>query len=277
MMIKRIFYLAILYSFFQSLLKNSGYPMERIKLHIKASIKFWKEDFLFNLSPPYRVESGVFQGLIYPRLVSYGSSLIPKLLGIYESELENELNNITTNNYSYVFNIGCGEGYYICGFSKFMKSEFVAVDSEIDAVNLSKNLALHNKCNKNIDFIYSSTFSFKGYEEILSKRNLIVCDAEGFELKLFPEHPINYFENSDLIIELHDFIDPRISSVLFLYFEKSHHIITIKSSTPESKLKNFTLRSIKKYPQVIKKILIDEERPGPMSWLVCYSKKYYDT
>ena len=45
------------------------------------------------------------------------SSLVPKLLGSYESELHQVLNQILETDYQNVIDIGCAEGYYAVGLA----------------------------------------------------------------------------------------------------------------------------------------------------------------
>src|SRR5690349_7602657 len=56
----------------------------------------------------WAVQSGPFEGMRYvPKAV--GSTLVPKLLGCYESELHHTLNVILERNYQKIIDIGCAE------------------------------------------------------------------------------------------------------------------------------------------------------------------------
>ena len=66
---------------------------------------------------PLKVLYGPFKGMTYPDSTSIGSVWLPKMLGIYESELHDILEEICSKNYSTIINIGAGEGYYAVGLA----------------------------------------------------------------------------------------------------------------------------------------------------------------
>lgn len=278
MFLKKLFYYFIIFEFSKNILLKFGYSRDKIKKHVAASKKYWRKNFLSTLNPPYKVQNGIFSGLIYPTLDSYGSTLIPKLLGVYESELYSILQGSIKKDYKSVFNVGCGEGYYIVGLSILYKNScHFGIDSELGATLLAEELARKNGKIDSIKFITSSFFNFSGFEKNLEYRNLIICDAEGFEFELFPNLPIRYFINSDLIIELHEFLHENVLKVLINYFQITHYISLIDTINSSEKLKYLSLSQLKSYSSVVKKVLIEEDRPSPMKWLICNSKIMNDS
>ncbi|MCE9519631.1 MAG: hypothetical protein K8R87_08785, partial [Verrucomicrobia bacterium] len=69
------------------------------------------------LGPDYRVLAGPFAGLRYPKFEAVGSSLIGKLVGIYEIELGALMEKILVAPYETVVDLGCAEGYYAVGLA----------------------------------------------------------------------------------------------------------------------------------------------------------------
>ena len=59
-----------------------------------------------------KVIHGPFEGLQYPDARSSGSSLLPKLIGSYEHELHEIINDALGQSYTDLVDIGCAEGYY---------------------------------------------------------------------------------------------------------------------------------------------------------------------
>src|ERR1044072_5114497 len=76
------------------------------------------------------VQEGPFKNMVYvPK--SVGSTLVPKLLGSYESELHSTLEEIIDRNYQKIIDIGCAEGYYAVGLAlKNPKTKIHAFDTD---------------------------------------------------------------------------------------------------------------------------------------------------
>jgi hypothetical protein len=105
------------------------------------------------------------------------------------------------------------------------------------------------------------------------KRSFILCDCEGYEFDLFTEEVIEKLTNCDLIIELHDKINPLISSTLIKRFEKTHY-----QQILETQDRNFEdYPELNDFSTLEKKILISEGRGGllafqKMQWLYLKAK-----
>src|SRR5438445_9468790 len=77
-----------------------------------------------------RVIAGPFQGLTYVS-TARGSSIGPKLLGTYEIELREVVEEIIRRGYKTIINIGAGEGYYGVGLAKRMPdARVICFDAE---------------------------------------------------------------------------------------------------------------------------------------------------
>src|SRR5580698_1953471 len=64
---------------------------------------------------PGYVQAGPFSGMLCSAAVT--GNAIPKMLGIYELELHDIVQQIIRTNYHLVIDIGCGEGYYLVGLA----------------------------------------------------------------------------------------------------------------------------------------------------------------
>src|SRR5262245_41340678 len=73
-------------------------------------------DETLNLS----VQRGPFAGMVYPDHAAVGSTLYPKLLGSYERELHQTVDDIVRLGYDTVVDIGAAEGYYAVGLAMKM-------------------------------------------------------------------------------------------------------------------------------------------------------------
>lgn len=227
------------------------------------------ENFHPNIFDNLTVLNGPFKGMRYPRMLSKGSTLYPKLLGSYERELHPILLEFQQNNYSEILDVGCAEGYFAIGTAMNFKCEkLYAYDLDTSALEACREMALLNGVADKIethpglsaDALGSFSFSDKG---------LIICDCEGFEKELFNEKNISNLTNCDLIIETHDLFDIEISTYLKNIISPTHSIETILSTDDINKAVDCD------YPELVnmsleeKKKILAEERPAIMKWLIC--------
>jgi hypothetical protein len=218
------------------------------------------------------VKHGPFKGLKYPVANSFGSVMLPKLLGSYEKELHPIIEEICQTPYINIIDVGCAEGYYAIGFAmRNPKAKIFAFDIEPIAQDFCSHLAQINGVNQRVKiegFCSSETFkefSFNG-------KDLIFCDCEGYEKKLFTEDLVPYLNNCDLLIELHDFLDIDISSYISNLFKETHEQIFIESIDDIKKAKTYDYKEIKDLDLISKKRILAENRPTIMEWVFLKSK-----
>src|SRR6266576_2433358 len=97
------------------------------------------------LFPTLTVANGPFEGMRYPAAESYGSMILPKLLGSYESELHRALEELFANRYSAILDIGCAEGYYAVGLGlRFARAHIYAFDTSPKARQMCAEMATLN-------------------------------------------------------------------------------------------------------------------------------------
>lgn len=275
---KRIFYFFILSPFFRKVLFLLGYPNSRINNHFFASKRYWQIQFLSKLNLPFQLSSVPFDGLIYNDFITHGSSLIPKLVGTYESELNPIIKEFSLNSYKYIFNVGCAEGYFSCGLAILMKDSHVfSIDCSDQAIKACRKLSQFNGLDNRMTFLLDCHFDFSRYQEELNYKSLIFCDVEGFEKDLFLNSDISIFRKCDFIIELHDFVDPSISNSIMNYFKNTHDLELITSVSSKSKLNQIPQKYKIFFSDFIWTYLIDEDRPCEMQWLIGKSKTCYDS
>jgi hypothetical protein len=206
----------------------------------------------------YFVHYGLFAGLKYLR-ASYYSSLLPKIIGSYEEQIQPWLTNLN-DKYDYILNIGCAEGYYAVGLALlYPKIKIYAYDINPQARYLCQQLANLNRV-KNIVI----KDKFTGDEKLLKKtRVLIVCDIEGEEINVLNPDKYPLLKRVDLIIECHDYMWPCSKILINRY--KNTHRVKIAKDRSHNKSK-YPL--IAKFPDRIASTMLDEKRPvSNMSWI----------
>lgn len=222
--------------------------------------------------PELLVIGGPFKGLRYPSGRSYGSALLPKLLGSYESELHPILNSLLANDYTAVVDIGCAEGYYAVGLGlRMTHADVYAFDINPQARKLCGDMARLNGID---DRLRIAGFCDEGALRSLPFGNkaLIISDCEGYESTLFTKEMAQFLSPHDLIIETHDFIDIEISKRLRDIFVATHQVRSVKSTDDIEKAHTYRYPEIDKYDTRTRRLILGERRPAIMEWLVMTSR-----
>jgi hypothetical protein len=183
-----------------------------------------------DIFPERTVAAGPFRGMQYTSAQACGSTLLPKLLGSYESELHPVLEEMLANEYTAIVDIGCAEGYYAVGLGlKLANAEVYAFDVDFEARKLCGDLAKLNGLDGRVHiggFCDEATLR----SIPLGSKALIISDCEGYEGVFFTSDIVKLLARHDIIIETHDFIDIDISSRLRDVFVKTHLVRSIKST-----------------------------------------------
>lgn len=184
-----------------------------------------------------------------------------KIIGAYEEELYETIQQLQNKKYQTIINIGCGDGYFAAGFAKlFPKSRVEAYDINHNVLLKAEQLAKLNNLH-NISFNTECTHDhFKSNDRNI---NLIFCDIEGCELGLLnPQHCPDLLL-SDLIVETHDCIQPGVRKLLIERFKETHKIITIQSMPRRSK----DYPELKIFNKKDREFALNEFRHGLGTWL----------
>jgi precorrin-6B methylase 2 len=209
---------------------------------------------------PAGVQSGPFKGMRYGDLGLAGET-VSRWLGAYEMELHQVVESLCRGPYVTVINIGCAEGYYTVGFAQRLPQAHVyAFDLDPEAVKQCRHLAAINGISHRVTVAGRCTVD--SLSSLIRGDTLIMCDCEGAELELLDPARIPQLAAADLLVEVHDFINPAISAVLFSRFGGTHSITRIKSRGRDPAdfpvLRRLSLRD--------RTLALDEFRPGPMEW-----------
>ena len=197
-----------------------------------------EQQFLESLSDNTSVRKGVFEGLRYPSLESYGSVLAAKLLGSYEQELEAAVKETLQKPYERILDVGCAEGYYAVGYAlKVPNAQIHAFDINEDTLSKCKEMATLNGVDHKMTYYHRCTPELL-QEFDFSKPSLIVSDCEGYESELFTSDLIPYLTQCDLLIEVHEKVHQEIIATLSNGFQATHNVQVIYG----------TVRDINKFP-----------------------------
>lgn len=169
------------------------------------------------------ISKGPFSGMKYV-CGAVGSMYIPKLLGSYEEELQDLIKEILAKKvYSTIIDVGCAEGYYAIGFAIRYSNAFVyAFDVDEKARNLCSEMASLNNVADRV-FI-AGECNYSNLTKLLNEKTLIIADCEGAEFNLLDPVQVPALLLTDLLIELHDFVNPLITPTILNRFHSTHKI-----------------------------------------------------
>jgi hypothetical protein len=210
-----------------------------------------------------RVLSGPFQGMRLLRFAS-GSGLLPKVVGSYEMEIHPAVEASLRRGYRRIVNVGCGEGYYAAGYARALPGAVVhAFDLDILARRRLRSLARRNGVADRIRS--AARCRPEDLAALAGEGSLVFCDCEGCEKELLDPARAPALAGSDLLVELHDFLDPSISSALETRFRATHDIEII--SMRERDVSNIaTMPQLARLTPEQKRLAVWEGRPAGMQW-----------
>jgi hypothetical protein len=225
------------------------------------------ESAIARISPGLAVLHGPFAGMLYPERKADCSSLFPKILGSYESELHPFLEETCRKEHRVVVDVGCAEGCYAVGLARRLPGARVhAFDLDGEAIRLCGEMA---HLNGVLDRV--TTGASCGPETLRSLcrsgKALIVSDCEGYEKDLFTEEVVPSLAGHDLLIEVHDCLDIEISGTLRRRSSATHSIRAVQSLDDIVKAHTYSHAELGPYDLATRNLLLAEHRASIMEWL----------
>ena len=114
------------------------------------------------------------------------------------------------------------------------------------------------------------TCTAKDLDDLIIDRTLVISDCEGFEVELLDLTRAPALATTDLIVELHDFVDPTISATIIERFAPTHNI-EIVDARPRNPSDYPILATL---TPKFQRFTLNEGRPTephPMQWAVITS------
>lgn len=214
------------------------------------------------------VVGGVFAGLKYSSREARCSAIIPKLLGTYEHEIAPVLSRLLLSKYKCCLDVGSAEGYYAIGIARMLPDCIVyAIDPDADALRLCEANAKLNECSNRIVCIAKISASDLA-SFVFKQPSLVISDCEGFEKHLFTKNSVRNLKNSDVIIEVHEFIDSSIPQHLKDVFAISHSLEVFETVPDMRRAEALPVPQLEGYDLETKAHVLSEYRPCSMQWFV---------
>jgi hypothetical protein len=154
----------------------------------------------------------------------------PMLLGCYEHELHPVFKSVIAGTHTHILNIGCSVGYYAVGLAVRMPNATIeAFDIDAEARRKCLDMARANGVEDRVSV--SGQFYGDDFAKYKDKNTLVLMDIEGAEKDLLNPEKYPSLRKMDVIVELHDLMDPTISKTISDRFASSHTIEIIKNRT----------------------------------------------
>jgi len=151
-----------------------------------------------------KVQSGPFQGLLLPDL-AHGSVLLPKLFGSYESELGAIWRGEAGRDAQVVIQVGCAEGYYVCGLARLYPGLERAIG--IDIAETARELARRTVALNGLEARCQILDGLAAVDPdwLAGRRVLLIVDVDGAEFEVLSEAlahlPLADLAGLDLVLE----------------------------------------------------------------------------
>lgn len=194
-------------------------------------------------------------------------ALIPRLLGVYESELHPFLQAFAAERLDCVIDVGCAEGYYAVGLARMMPDVVVhAFDIDAQARAACADLAAQNGVADRVRI--GGAFAPDGFQAFEGQKALVMVDAEGAELDILQPEASPALAGMKVIVETHDVFRRGARAELVRRFEATHDI-TVVTQQP----KVFDMPGwLQELPHLDQLLAVWEWRLAPTPWLVMRPK-----
>ena len=215
-----------------------------------------------------RIPCGPFIGMRYSRDAACKAHIyIPKLLGVYERELNPYIEQACALNFPLIVDVGAAEGYYAVGMALRNPTARV-IAFEMDATaraamaekvrlnDVGNRVEIRGKCEPD------------DLERVLADtpRPYVICDAEGDEAVLLDPATVPSLQRAWILVELHEFIERGISEKIRERFVATHkiaHVWQQERTIADFPFKDFYTRWL---PESYLRWAVSESRPERMSW-----------
>ena len=182
-----------------------------------------------------KVLAGPFSGMVYAER-AIGSLFLPKLIGSYECELIQIVEEICASDYGTIIDVGSAEGYYAVGLARRMPAAHViAFEQQPKGRKLCRKMAAANGIENRITQL--GACDPENLQKALStaSRKLVICDVEGYEIELLDPALVPALRDADVLVEFHDHFNPAISETILRRFQDTHACEAISSTSRDPK------------------------------------------
>jgi hypothetical protein len=173
------------------------------------------------------VQAGPFTGMAYPTgRVADIDAAVPKLLGVYESEIAWVFERAIAQNVTTFVDIGCADGYYAVGMAHASPATTTfAYDISSSARELCSATAVASRVEPRVKV--GSRFTVDALASLPTAGALVLCDIEGAETDLLDANAAAALAGCVAVVEVHEDERPGTGDRLRGAFAHTHRELTI--------------------------------------------------
>ena len=170
-----------------------------------------------------KILAGPFTGMRYIQ-DSYGAAYLPKLVGVYEREVNEAIQAVIDGDHDLIVDVGAAEGYYAVGLATKCDAPIVGFEMSAKARRMSAELAEMNGVAGRIEM--HEECDAESLERVIasSERPFVLIDVEGAEAMIVDKKQAPSLTRATMLIEMHEFCRPGYTAELFRLFEQTHEI-----------------------------------------------------
>jgi len=215
-----------------------------------------------------RVAGGPFVGMQYIE-ASTGSAYLPKLLGMYERELNRCVEALCDSKPEVIVDVGAAEGYYAVGLAlRNPQARVAAFEMDERGRRQLAEMAQINGVAERVEVAgRCEPADLQRALQICSEGSAVVCDVEGCEQQLMDPAAVPALSRASILVELHDFIVPGVTEALKGRFSATHSIEHIWQQPRHRDEFPWTTAGTRLLPRRYLDWAVSEWRPVRMAWL----------
>jgi len=241
----------------------STYDLLRVAAHFR---RLELEKILYSKLNGFIVD-GPFKGMSYLPL-AHASTLTPKLLGIYEKEIQSDLLTIAKSADSFL-DVGCAEGYYTTGLALLPNiTSIIGIDINDESLKAAIKLAEINHIYHKTHF----TTNIGNAVKQLQGQTLIMIDVDGAEIEVIKEiflfAPEKLLLSTTFLVETDYHKDGRSNKneILIEFQRNDFELIKEIKQDPSCRISRTSQRYTQSFLDLA--ILGMEGRPMNQSWVI---------
>lgn len=213
-----------------------------------------------------RVLAGPFEGMNYVT-ESHGAAYIPKIVGCYERELYDVVEEVIAGGHDLMVDVGAAEGYYAVGFAMRCDTPIIAFEMSPTGRALATEVAEKNGVSGRIDL--RGECQNADLEAALSgaQQPFVLVDVEGFEARLLDLQTVPALRRATVLVEIHEPERPGITADLLHRFSDTHEIRVVWDDARSADEYPYQTVFTRMMPERFVRRAVEENRAYKQSWL----------
>jgi hypothetical protein len=208
------------------------------------------------------VRHGPFAGMDYlAQGQSWSNDVVAKLVGSYERELHGVIEAWATARPEHVVDVGCAEGYYAVGLARLLPDTRVRAQ-DIDPLARERTAALAARNGVADRVAVGGECTPATLATLPATGVALLADCEGYERVLLDPAAAPNLAGWEILVELHDFIEPGVTETIVERFAATHDVTLIEDEPRDGT----GIDELAFLDAGTRALVLNERRPARMRW-----------